>query len=65
MERLTVPKDDPAPDTPFEVFLQGELEAGDPDHALGANLLGTCQIRRVLREEELVAPLLGTSAVLL
>jgi hypothetical protein len=63
VERLAIPEDDTAPDTPLQVLLEGDLETSHPDHTSRAYLLGTCQFGGLVGEEELMAPLLPTSAV--
>jgi len=44
MERLAIPEDDTAPYTPFEVVVEGELEALDPDGTRRADLLSLSQL---------------------
>jgi hypothetical protein len=63
MERLAVPEDDATPDTPFQIVIEGELETRDPDRACGTYVLCFGQLRLPVREEELVTPLFGTSAM--
>lgn len=63
--RLAVPENDSAPDTPLQVFLKSDIQTSHSDFAAGAYSLRLGQFGRPLGEEELVAPLLATSSVLL
>lgn len=63
MEGLPVPKDDPAPDSPFVALTKGQFETLDADRTACTDALGVGQIRRSFREEELVGPFLRTSSV--
>jgi hypothetical protein len=65
VEGLAIPEDDSTPNTPLQVLLERGLQAANSDDTLGADLLGFGQFGRFVGEEELVAPLLGTSAFLL
>jgi hypothetical protein len=63
MEGLSVPEDDPTPDSPFVTLTQGKFEAFDPDRTAGADALGFGQIGGTFREEELMGAFLTTSSV--
>jgi hypothetical protein len=65
MKRLTIPEDDTAPNSPLQIFPKCDIETANPDLALSTDSLGFRQVCGPFGEEELVAPLLATSSVLL
>jgi hypothetical protein len=65
MKRLTIPEDDTAPNSPLQILLKRDIETANPDLALSTDTLGFRQFGGPFGEEELVAPLLATSSVLL
>jgi hypothetical protein len=62
-EGLAVPEDDTTPDPPLQILLKGDLETADPHDTAGTDLLGSGQFGGPVGEEELMTPLLPTSAV--
>ena len=65
VERLAIPEDDTAPDSPIHLFLEGELKTCLFHRTQTADHLRFCLFGRVFREEEVMAPLARTSALFL
>ncbi|CAN5804107.1 hypothetical protein BH23ACT4_BH23ACT4_12440 [soil metagenome] len=65
VERLAIPEDDTAPDSPVVALAQSNLKASHPQVTSGADLLGSGHIGRAFGEEPLVLSFGTTASVIL